>query len=95
MITASLLVDLGGPAKLAPDDHGNIVIQTPGVDVLDQRRDTLVKQRQVLTKVSKIAAGRIPETVPERDTSHPGFNQPPGDQKLIVLNGRAISQVAR
>src|SRR5947209_313284 len=44
VIAAAVLVDPRRPAKLAPDDHGDVVQQIALVEVLDQRRQSKIEQ---------------------------------------------------
>ncbi len=61
VVAAGVLVDLGRAAELAPDDHGDVAVEAAVVDVLDQGRDPLVEQRQVLAEPVEVVAVRVPE----------------------------------
>src|SRR6218665_528735 len=37
VIAAVVAVDLGGPAELPPDNHGNVPVESPLVEVADER----------------------------------------------------------
>ena len=69
------------------------LVQAAGVDVLDQGRDPLVEQRQVLAEPAEVLAVRIPESVGDRDAPRPGLDQSAGDQELVVPHRRAVAQV--
>ncbi len=84
MVAACVLVDLGGAAELAPDHHGDVALESAAVNVVDQRRDTLVEHRQVLAEPVEVAPVRIPESVRDCDATRPGLNQAAGDQELLV-----------
>src|SRR4051812_18699628 len=95
MVTTGLFVDLGRSAELTPDDHGDVAIKTAGVNVFDQRGDSLVKERQVLTQMREITTVGVPETIAQRDAASACLDQPPSDQELIVPHRRAVTQVPR
>src|SRR5438477_8907662 len=60
MVASRVVVDGWGAAKLAPDDEGNVLVQTALVQILDERADALVKQRQVLAQRAKIVSMMVP-----------------------------------
>src|SRR5207302_978047 len=66
MIAAGVLVDRRRAAKLAPHDDRDILVQPAPVQVLDQRADALVEQRQVGFRVLVVVAVIIPETESDR-----------------------------
>jgi hypothetical protein len=65
VVAAGVLVDLRRPAELAPDDHGDVAVQAAVLAGLDQRRDPLVEQRQVLAEPVELVPERIPEVLGE------------------------------
>ena len=71
----------------------HVAIQSALVDILDQRRDALIKQRQMLLQPAEIIAVRIPETVGHGHAAGSRFDQPPGHQQLIVPHRAAVAQV--
>ena len=95
VIAPGILVDLGRAAELTPDHHGDVAIKPAGVDVLNQCRDSLVKEWKMLAQVREVAAMGIPESIPQRHTAHPGLGQASGNQKLVIPHRRTITQVAR
>ena len=62
VVAAGVLVDLGRAAELAPDDHGDVAVEPADVDVLDQRRDPLIEQRQMLAEPGRSCRRACPRS---------------------------------
>ena len=83
MIASRVFVDGWGAAKLAPDDEGNVLVETALMQILDERADTLVKQRQVLAQRAKIVSVMVPAAEGEGDTARAGLDQSAGDEHMF------------
>ncbi len=62
MIAPRVFVDLGRTAELPPNNHGNLLVQAPLVQIFDQRADSLIQQRQISARVLMIIPMVIPKS---------------------------------
>src|SRR5437588_1745579 len=83
MIASRVFVDGWGATKLAPDHEGNVLVQTALVQILDERADTLVKQRQVLAQRAKIVPVMVPAAEGEGDTARASLDKSAGDEQVF------------
>jgi len=83
MVAAGVLVDLRRPPELPPHDHGDVVGQAAGVEILDQGRDPLVELRGVFPAGAEVVAVVVPEAVAQRHAAHPRLDQPPRGEELL------------
>jgi hypothetical protein len=65
VIAAGVLVDLWSPAKFPPRHHCHIVLQTEPMEIIDKRRETLVKQWPHLPTIGEVAT--MPVEIREGD----------------------------
>src|SRR5947207_1451151 len=80
---AGVLVDRRCASELAPDHDRDILVETALVQVLDQRADALVQQRQILSQSAEIVAVMVPATEGKRHATCSGFDEPPGDEHVL------------
>ena len=64
MVPAGVSVDLRRAAKLAPGDNGNVVQKTSLVEILDQRGQAEIKQRQRSARFGETVFVPVPVVVP-------------------------------
>src|SRR2546429_8384130 len=83
MIASRVFVDGWGATKLAPDHEGNVLVQTALVQILDERADTLVKQRQGLAQRAKNVPVMVPAAEGEGDTARAGLDESAGDEQMV------------
>src|SRR6266536_3462679 len=90
MVTAGVFVDGRGAPELAPDNDRNILVETALVQVLDQRADALIEQREVLPERAKIIAMMVPAAEGEGHAACAGLDEPPGDEHVFHEFGAAV-----
>src|SRR6516225_11439142 len=75
VIAAGIAVDARRAAKFAPDDDADVPFQAALMQVLDERRDALIKYGKIAAQVPEVAAVRVPEAVGDTDAADARFNQ--------------------
>src|SRR5262249_61924823 len=66
VIAAGLLVDRGGPAELAPRDHGDVLVEAAVVQVFDEGRERLIELGDPLPGPVEIVLVVVPAAGPDR-----------------------------
>ena len=93
VVPAVASVDFRSAAEFAPDDHRDISIQSPFVQVRDERREALIEQRTFFATLRVIHPVRpvpVPAALVERHKSCAGFDQPAGNAQIFDHRGSAI-----
>ena len=93
MIASAVLVDGGRAAELAPNDHRNILVQSALVQILDQRAESLIEQRQVLAQSTEVVAVMVPAAERQGDAAGARFDQPARNEKMLHQFRTAIVAV--
>src|SRR5262245_35573606 len=83
MIAAGVLVDRRCAAELAPNDYGNVLVEAALVQILDERADPLVEQRQVLPKRAEVIPVMVPSAKRQRHAASTRFDETPGNQHVF------------
>src|SRR5437660_1057924 len=95
VIAPCVFVDRRCAAKFAPDHDRDILVQTTLMNILDQRAQPLIQQRQVLAKSAEIVSMMIPAAERQRDAPRAGFHQTPRDQEMLHQLWSTIVAVPR
>src|SRR5437660_11150260 len=93
MIAPAILVDGRRTTELTPHNHRNIFVQSALVQIFDQRAESLVEERQVLTQRSEVVAVMVPTTERQRDAPGACFDQSARNEKMLHQFGAAIITV--
>ena len=95
MIPANLSTDLRSPTKLAGDQYRAVLVEPAIVQVLDQRADALIEDREVLALAIENRVVRtavpVPLAVVQRHDSGTCFDQSPRHQQTLRHARRAIA----
>src|SRR5215831_7971891 len=65
------------------------------MQILQERAQALIEQRQVLTQRPEVVSVMIPPAEGERDASSPGLDQAAGDEEMFHQLRTAVIAVAR
>ena len=95
VIAPGIRVDLGRPSELAPRHYRHVFVQSALVQVLDQRAEGLVEQREMREQFAVIVAVKIPAAKIERDTACPRFDEAAGREKMFAVARRAVAVILR
>ena len=90
VIPTRILVDFGCAPELAPHDDADILVHAAGMQILNQRSNSLIEQWEILPGALEIAAVSIPAAEPKGHTAGAGFHEPSCHQKLVQSLPRAI-----
>src|ERR1044071_6057666 len=75
MIAAGIFIDDRRAAEFAPDNYTHVFVEPAVVKILDQRRHTRVKHRQIFAGDFVVAAVIIPKTKCDGDKSRASFDE--------------------
>ena len=90
MVASTIHIDFWASPKLAPHDHCDISIQPSFIEILDQRGDSLVQQRQCQFGLSKVFHVPIVLSEIHRDASRTGFHKSAGYEKVFQISRSRI-----
>ena len=62
VVAAGILVDGWCAAEFAPANHDDVLVETPLVEILDERREPLVEHREILPGPAEVTAVPVPAT---------------------------------
>ena len=94
VVAADDVADLRRPPELPPHHDRTVVGEPAGVEILDERRQRLVKHGKILRlaledRIAR-AAVPVPLAVVEGDDANPGLDEPPGDEHALWHPRRAV-----
>ena len=87
VVAADDVADLRRPPELPPHHHGTVVGEPALVEILDERRERLIKDGEILRlpledRIAR-AAVPVPLAVIERHDADTSLDQPPGDEHAL------------
>lgn len=93
VIAAGFVVDFGSATEFAPDDEGDILIESALGEVLDESGDPGVEGGEMRAAVSEVVSVCVPESVGDGDDTDAGFDKSAGDEQLVVPERCAVAEV--
>src|SRR5262245_53211291 len=96
MVAAVHWIDLRRTTKFSPDHHGYVLIKSTLVQVGKQGGQAHVQIRKLgarFDKVHAVAPVPVPAAIVERYHTRPGFDQPPGDEKIARHARRSVAAI--
>ena len=90
VVSARGLVDAWGAAEFAPGDDADILVQAAGVQIFDQRGDSLIELVELRRELGEVAAVPVPAAEREGDATGTGFDQTPRQEELVHPVGAGV-----
>ena len=78
MVATGRRVDARAAAHFAPGHDQHIFVETPRVQVFDERRHAVIEQRHFLPHAFEIRRVPVPGSKRQCHATRPGFDQPTG-----------------